>query len=404
MSQTHIDNYSEFKFLLSTVSAVINGTQPPVISKELNQKTLYSLACESKLSIFLFTSIMDNKNKKTEQWLFEKSYFSFIEAVSKKNNHEQTLESLRKICEENCIPNIPLKGSFLRGYYPAPELRYMTDVDLLIHPQDEEKLSALLIENGYKMRSEGNIDDEYITPFNSLLELHRKLLPDGYSLTQYFKNVWEKAKLKEKCSYTYCMDEAQLYTYLIVHCLRHFCSGGISTRMVLDLYIFRQNFNDEKLNRKIEDTLKNMGIKEFADKLLGISYKWFSQNGKGLEETVLEKYIIENKNMGQLKNIVLAKAASMELDGVKATKASYIIRKIFPPYSELSLQYERLLKKPYLYPYYYLCYIAGRLKQALTGKKAFKTMNTINKLDSNREAIEEMKKIIEELKVEEFIK
>ena len=48
--------------------------------------------------------------------------------------------------QEKNIDFIVLKGIYLRYLYPNPDLRTMSDIDILVHKEDLDKISEILLD------------------------------------------------------------------------------------------------------------------------------------------------------------------------------------------------------------------------------------------------------------------
>ena len=65
------------------------------------------------------------------------------------SEHIKKVAQLLNSFNEAQIPVIVLKGVVLRYLYPAPDLRTMNDVDVLVHEEDLRKVESLLTSLGY---------------------------------------------------------------------------------------------------------------------------------------------------------------------------------------------------------------------------------------------------------------
>lgn len=62
------------------------------------------------------------------------------------------LAEILEACQAASLPVMPLKGSLLNArYYPAPGLRPMNDLDLLVRPADESRIHQILAKLGYRL-------------------------------------------------------------------------------------------------------------------------------------------------------------------------------------------------------------------------------------------------------------
>ncbi len=403
MSDVKIENYNEYSYLFQIVSSVINKEVITKPKTDIDIEILYRISRENKFDSYLFYALNELSDYDISEEIHQKAYCSLTNSINRATLLEKTLNEIVNLFEENGIKNIVLKGSYIKNYYPQIEFRFMVDLDILINENDLNLIDKILEKAGYKFYKSGNIEYEYISPDNVNVEFHKDLLDNTKKNYACFDDVWEKADIREGYNFSYYMDKVTYYTYITEHCLKHFFAGGFSARMILDFYIFNKYILDDKIKNEIEYKLKETKLHGFSKQLEEISNRWFAFNGEGLKYNLIDKYIVDNKSMCNKLNIVLVTAVSLENKGKKSNKFNYLLSKVFISYKNLSKYYSNLSGKPYLYPFYYILYLIKRVKQVFDKDNKFKTFDDINKLDENRKNIEDMKKIMNTFKIEEFI-
>lgn len=86
-------------------------------------------------------------------------------------------ETLSASFTEHGIAHMPVKGYYLRKLYPTPELRTFGDIDLLIHPEDRQKVHNLMLSLGYTVKQDWEPTYSYIKDAE-YYEIHTNLM-DG---------------------------------------------------------------------------------------------------------------------------------------------------------------------------------------------------------------------------------
>ena len=95
----------------------------------------------------------------------------------------------------NGVKCMPLKGSILKYLYPSPELRTMSDLDILYETKKSKQLRNILKSFGYKCEKKGGKDDEYFKPPFMNLEMHRIMVDEGHEqIADYYSNIWDVIK------------------------------------------------------------------------------------------------------------------------------------------------------------------------------------------------------------------
>ena len=157
-------------------------------------------------------------------------------------------------CERRGLTVTLLKGiSVCEQYYPAPHLRLMRDIDLLVADDARPAVEALLRELGWEPRS-ARPDAFYETHHHSAplvhprrgvwIELHRDLMPPESELAR--ERVFAAANVGNETRpavfrgrpTTRLSDELQL-VYLAVHWGRHFHAQGGLFAMLDAIYLLR---------------------------------------------------------------------------------------------------------------------------------------------------------------------
>lgn len=276
----------------------------------------------------------------------------FVEAVQE-SEKKLILDSL---CENN-IKCMPLKGSVLKYLYPSPELRTMTDIDILFESSKSKKVNQVLTSLGYKCEKSGGTDDEYFKPPFLNIEMHRIMVDGNFEqIADYYSNIWEVIKPIEEGSLVYKMSLEDFYVHMVAHVARHYAVGGIGFRFVFDEWIYLKHYENVLNFDYINGEFEKLNLLKFAENFKNMTVKWF----KGLETTELEedmsKYIFDSGTHGNLVHeqsvkILLGKDGTSNF---KSNKLLYIFRLIFPSFKYMKARNHILKKIPILLPYFYI--------------------------------------------------
>lgn len=396
--------FQEYRYLLQLVAAAVNCTMPPKPPKGLNWRMLLQIAQETAFApaAFCAVSAMAQEDRPPRE-VFEKLYGAFFREAQNNHIRDTALTQLADFCEEHAICNMALKGSYIKRFYPQPEMRYMVDIDFLIQQDCEKAVHTFLVKNGYRCSGQGQVHNVYQNAQKVTLELHKRLVAQNGQNAPYFEIVWDRAVVRSGKKYTYDMCAVDFYVYMLAHCAHHFFYGGIAPRMLLDFYICRHMLLSQKDEKPLALALAQTELAAFENKMHTLACDWFSPDGKGLEESALSRYIAQNGKMGTVKNIVLTKAAVVLYSGKKVSKSGYILKKLFPPRMALCKEYAALQKAPFLYPFFLPGVWCTYLKRALKGKRAFRSAAFVKNLDQEQKEIESLRDIICELQIAHYI-
>lgn len=232
---------------------------------------------------------------------FQKDLYSTLMYSVKQ---EKEAESLLNILNKACIPHIMTKGYVVKNYYPDKELRTMGDIDILVSEESFEKAKELLKENDY------TITDTYFNEVsfdknNVHFEIHKSLLDEdlgnSYDYGKYFEQLCKKAvKVKD---HTYELSTDDHLIYLMAHIGKHFYNEGCGIRMIMDIAVYVNRFNDKLNWDYLWDEFEKIRLKKFAENIFFICNKWFNTeiyvpNMSADLYKEIESYILEAGTFG----------------------------------------------------------------------------------------------------------
>ena len=157
-------------------------------------------------------------------------------------------------------------------------MRTSSDIDVLVHPEDLDRATALLLEQlGYKQSGRATHDVSFYSPSRVHVELHYSLIEDDRAggSTDVLETVWQNATLVEDTKATYEMKDAMFYFYHVAHMAKHLESGGCGIRPFADLYLLDRSINEET-RRARRDLLCKGGLEVFANACSKLSQIWFA--------------------------------------------------------------------------------------------------------------------------------
>ncbi len=220
-------------------------------------------------------------------------------------NARSSIELLRK----NGVSVALLKGASVACFYPVPESRKSSDIDLfLLRSEDVSAACQIFEANGYRQITEGqtehaNPHELWGTPDRHLLELHTMLVKptEDRNFNEYVAKRFALSgdALLEKNVLGFSLPvfpDDCLAFHLLLHMRMDFFASGFGLKLLCDWVVF--------WNRKVEPALvenflrdvEKCGMKNFLSVITSvcISYLGLSADGSG---TLVEKdgdYFYEN--------------------------------------------------------------------------------------------------------------
>ena len=253
--------------------------------------------------------------------------------------------SIYSVFDEAKIAYMPLKGAVIRKYYDDPAMRTSADIDILVHIEDLDKATAVLNEKlEYEIGKKSRYDVSIHSPSGVHIELHFKLTSEDEQYDSALSTVWSTASLDIGSKYRYIMSNEMLVAYSVMHTAKHFRTGGCGVRFFLDLFLLDKNVEYDK--EKLSEILGICELYKFYLEILNLSHVWFGNTEHTELTKKMQSYIMGSGIYGTLVNEVAISR------GKTGSNFGYLIKRVFPPISKLSISYPKLKKAPILYPFY----------------------------------------------------
>ncbi|AFQ45970.1 nucleotidyltransferase domain-containing protein [Desulfosporosinus meridiei] len=267
--------------LLHLLTLMIHGGEPNSgLFSKVNENELFEIALRQNVSSLLHPIIeaysaelnLDEQIKR--DW--KKS--TILIAVQQLRITSQ-LDPILNLFKENNVSTISLKGLVFKQLYSQPELRTMSDLDLLISVEDIPKSIELLKRLGYDVPDNFNVNDpghmhiEMYKPGSLPVELHKTLWNPRYMKKrdnqQWTNQLWKNKRLTEVGGIQFtalALDDELINS--VIHMATHLIYSGIKLRHLCDFALFLKTYRDKFDFEYINSTLKSMDLFSFFNYLL----------------------------------------------------------------------------------------------------------------------------------------
>lgn len=273
-----------------------------------------------------------------------------MQSVIIDNQQQHGICAICEAFEENGIDYMPLKGILLKARYPKPEMRAMSDADILIKTAQYEKIRSVMQSLGFTEQKES--DHELIWQKGILtVELHKSILPsynkDYYT---YFGDGWRLAKLCDGVSHRYEMSKEDAFIFNFTHMAKHYRDGGIGIRHFVDIYFLSGEKNPLDM-AYVERELTKLRLWDFYRNVQATLSVWFAGDAPTEKTDFITDYVFSSGSFGTVENHVY----SYGVKQAQRTKAEKVGRKelwtkIFLPYDTMCKRYPVLEKAAFLLP------------------------------------------------------
>lgn len=296
------------------------------------------------------------------------------------NQRYSAFEELSKTLSENGIDHLPVKGWYLRHLYEVPELRTFGDIDVLIQPEDRQKVHALMVSMGFSVQTDWEPTYTYRRGAE-FYELHTNLMDaslDGRSdLPAYFADAWDHAQVVSgRC---FAPETEFHFLYTLCHLAKHLYAGGAGLRMYLDAALFLQKQGRELDPGVIRREMAALKLPEFLDTVLtcceswfGVTAPWDFSRSEAADE--LLTYTLDADLFGKLRDNSVVQMRNRRETAASGGKVSAVKRILFPPYEALVKRYTYIEGKKWLIPAALLHRAAVNLKNLPARSKTIRTI------------------------------
>ena len=354
----------------------------------VNIANLYKEAKEQTVITLAFNSLpKETANIDTEAYLkWQNTAFSLMQKSIKNN---QANVALTKLLDDNGFEHSTIKGYTSAYFYKNPMLRQMGDIDFLVKKEDVEKVTELLIANGYE-RFDDDHDLHIGFKKNGIIyELHTSVtsVPDGkeYILDSLSDTMQKARYVDSSCGKIKVACDLHHGIVMLMHMQRHMIiSSGIGIRHLSDWAVFVNSFENDEWVETFEKELKKIGLWKFAkviSKSAEIFLKmpskpWFENESTELA-TSLAKEIFTSGNFGAKNETSKQEYVFIDHRGAKKGKIGRLFAGITRKVYSWKPFYE---KHKWLLTYYQVCrwcrlLFRGRIKYSFHELKTNATMS-----------------------------
>lgn len=191
---------------------------------------------------------------------------------------------LTVLLAEAGIRAVTLKGCAVARFYPVPEFRKTTDIDLFAGGRQEFRQALkILCEHGFKTADgwHANHHAVLVSEKNEVVELHATWTEAFREkhLNQYLERLQKEGARHVRLtdcrgSELYVYDTAWQGFYLMIHMLQHFVGSGFGLRNLCDWVVLWENCSDEKERSEFWRMACESGSAAFAETLTSICVRY----------------------------------------------------------------------------------------------------------------------------------
>lgn len=377
-------------YLAELIKAHLENRVPSSVPVGVTVEEIIRIAGKQHMNYLLLGSLIkaDNITQKETEKLRAFVIGSLMQTVSQTNE----IKKLQECCEKKKIINQPMKGARLKSIYPLPQMREMSDIDILIRKEDMDKFATELKEMGYSLKQSIKHHDIYIKPHHLVVEAHRAMYDKTVDKTQYqYFLDRSKTQLMEGCQYTYNFNPEDFYIYMLSHMAKHFYVMGCGVRNLVDIYIYRNAYRGKLDETYLNGELERCQILNFTKHMEKLAFIWLDGEKETDFYNDVFDYMLDSGVYGKDENGIWNKFSEKTINSNEEKRFHLAKWYYFPPLYYMVEYYPWLEKKPFLLP-------AAWMIRGIRGffmDKGVKKRHMIREI--NTEKIETLRKIYQEM-------
>ena len=336
-------------YFLHLIKCALRDEQPEEKPDQVDWQVVFEIAEKQNVSNLCWFSI-EKLNIQPEGELFYIWQEAYAMSASRCLKQMMEADLLADAFTSAGYDIMFLKGSKIREYYPSPDMRYMTDIDILVNSENREPVRELMRNLGY---DDDLLDDGQVDAFKKqpilYTEVHYDFSFKKHAYHDLFHIVWDKL-VKTDNEHIFEMTFEDLYFFNVGHYAKNMHNRGMGIRAVIDCYVLWNAATYEQ-KKNILKRFESTELDVFNKNLLKIADIWFGGAKDDGSLDNVQKYMIETETYGSYKNEIV-------LDTIRNTnsnsKLKYIMSKIFPSSDYLYDRFNIKKKNPVLLPFLWI--------------------------------------------------
>lgn len=304
------------------------------------------------------------------------------------------VKELEKRLEDAGVRFQVLKGAVLKSIYPSPELREMSDVDIMVYEKSLDKAGVVVESMGFEKVDAIKHHVIYRKSPGLILEVHWDLYDKNVDRDQYmyFSEKFRAVK-KQDSNFAYEFKKEDFYVYMIAHMAKHFYETGCGIRNLVDIYVFQNKYGTAMNKKIVKAELEKCGLTSFERNARELAFHWLEHRPCSEFQKNLFAYMLDCGIYGKGENGIwgqIAREKNIAGKNKERIKRWYY----FPSVTYMREYYPWLGKCSFLLP------IAWGLRaiHGITNKEGKERKKLLTDVDSNK--MTEMREIYQALQLD----
>lgn len=301
----------EFEYLMHLMAAASHGTPARPPRWELDWKKLSACSRDQMLTPMVLDILAaDPSLGCPRNSLAETVELATVKTMKECAKRMMVIDVLADM-ERSGIHNIMVKGAVAAVNYAYPEKRFSTDTDICVAPEDEERACQFLRDRGFEVtpRWDNGHHASAMHEAMGVVEVHVRLY-DEIVEELWFGEIDPETFIQEphqrvRTAEGWCntLGDTDHLIFIILHMIKHFISGGMALRMMMDTALFIKKHREHLDLDRVWSTMKQLKFDRLLSAVLWamVRYCDFEETdfpGIGPEEPEQIRTLLEDLEAG----------------------------------------------------------------------------------------------------------
>lgn len=312
--------------------------------EKLDSEELIHLSRVNTVAAIVYSALKDFDEVPTD--LLNELKNGFAKTVTKMSKYDTVQEKIVEQLNNSDFPYAFVKGKTIAKYYPNSSLREMSDLDVLVYPEDFGKAKKVF--DSFCSEKPEQVDNEYEYSYmlnNVTIELQNNLayeknLSGKVDCEKYFGDLLNHRTMDGDVS---VIEPSHSFIYTIYHMAQHFYYSGCGVRMIIDVAVFIKYFRDNFDWDQVLETLKNLELLEFATNVFSIIDEWF---GLKVPSDIYQKREVSDECLQYILNAGVFGRETINSDVANVRRKESFFKWAFPSYSYMRQYSDWFENKP----------------------------------------------------------
>lgn len=328
-------------------------------------KQLYNEAVGHQIHLLIYSEA-NKYGSKVNPALFDSWMKNTIFRVLQSSQSFAVVGGLLDALRDANVPILVLKGLHYKYLYQEPDLRIMSDIDLLTDQQSLDAAVKVIESFGY-VRCVDKIEPKHLEFFHEKyipIELHFALFTEAKRkiALSFNREIWNSAYYFEAEDMSFLVpSHVNQMLYCCIHMTNHFGKGGFGLRQLSDFNLLARQVEDEEDWTLLLEQAHRYGIGRFVEVMIYICGKLF---GLRVPDAILRMYSGDEEYIDLMTDAIFDSGAFGGKDKRIASNrslATYIhqlgenkkisgLKYLFPPRESLGAAYSYVQRHAILLP------------------------------------------------------